>query len=352
MAYSITLKPSGRSFPCKAGNTILQAGLDQGLKLPYGCRDGACGACIATLIEGEISYEGREPLGLSEAEREQGKILPCLAVPQSDLVIELEEMPLQAHPARVLPVRVEGMQQLAHDVMQLWLKPPAMEPLDYAPGQYINILLKDGRKRAFSLASAPREDGLLELHIRHVSGGSFTDFVFEHLHEDQRMRIEGPLGRFTLHENRNRPMLLVAGGTGFAPIKAIIEQLIASGFERPLKLFWGVRARRDLYMGALAETWAAEHDNIDFVPVLSQPLPEDGWQGETGYVHEAVIRQVRDVADYDIYLCGPPVMVETAGKALVEAGACASDMFSDAFEYSADTLRAIAAARRRARATD
>ncbi|PID49475.1 MAG: CDP-6-deoxy-delta-3,4-glucoseen reductase [Proteobacteria bacterium] len=342
--YTVTIQPGKHTFQVDEQENLLQAGLREGLALPYSCQGGSCGVCAATILKGQVDYPNGEPLGLSPDEREQGRALLCQAVAVSDLELESKHLgEVEDLPVKLLPARVEKMRQLNHDVMELTLKLPATEHLHFLAGQYIEVLLRDGKRRAFSLANAPFDDQFLELHIRHVPGGQFTDYVFNEMKVRALLRIEGPLGSFYIHE-AERPLILVGGGTGFAPLKSMIEQLKADGFKREVYLYWGVRSQADLYMEALPRSWAAQYDNFHYVPVLSEPKAEDNWQGRTGWVHEAVVLDFSDLAGFDIYMSGPPAMILAGKKAFAEQGVPADQLYSDSFEYSSDTLKALAEA--------
>ncbi|WP_455212564.1 CDP-6-deoxy-delta-3,4-glucoseen reductase [Kaarinaea lacus] len=338
MSFSIKVEPSGRSFSVQEDEIILNAGLRQGLNLPYGCRDGHCGSCKARLLKGEVSYPNHlaEALCLSDEERIAGIALLCQAKPSSDITLHAHLVGTGDEiTVKKLPCRVQSKTLLCHDVMELTLKLPVTERLQFLAGQYIDILLPDGRRRSFSLANAPHDDQLLVLHIRHVEGGEFTDYVFNQLAEKSIMRIEGPLGGFYLREDSDRPMIFMAGGTGFAPIKSLMEHCIAENTTRSIRLYWGVRAKRDLYGHDLANQWAQQHAHITYTPVLSEPAPSDAWQGKTGYVHQAIVDDIPDLSAYEIYACGPPAMVAAAKPAFVSRGLIEAHYFSDAFEFQA-----------------
>lgn len=339
MKHQVTVRSSGHQFFVESGESVLDAALRQGIALPYGCRGGSCGACMGAVLGGEFHYPDGLPAGISEADAESGKALFCQAQCGSDLIIEAREVASAADiEVRNLPVRVQIKEELAHDVMRLYLKLPKSERLQFLAGQYIDIVLKEtGHRRAFSMANAPHDDDFIELHIRHAMGGEFTDYVFAAMGEKALLRIEGPLGTFVLREDTDRPWLFVGGGTGFAPLKAMIEHAIAKGETRPMHLFWGVRAKRDLYLAELPAQWARDYPNVQFTPVLSDPMDEDDWEGETGWVHEAVVRAYPDVSAYDIYIGGPPVMVEACRDAFLERGGSMDHMFSDSFDYAALT---------------
>lgn len=340
MVFRITLEPAGKTFESADGESILDAALRAGIGLPYGCRDGLCGACRGKVLSGEISHEGTSINALGEAERAQGLALFCCAQARSDVRIEgREAQPAGAIPARTLPVRVEILERLAPDVMLLELKLPGSEEFNYFAGQYIDILVGGGRRRAFSLAGAPGA-GTLQLHIRRVPGGEFTGRVFDSLKVRDLLRIHGPHGSFFLREDSPKPIILVARGTGFAPIKAMVEAALARGEPRPIHLYWGGKQRRDLYLDGLANAWAAAHPSIHYVPVLSAPVDDDDWHGRRGVVSEAVIEDFPDLSGYQVYACGSPRMVASARRDFVERCALPeSEFFADAFEYSNDPTR-------------
>lgn len=226
--------------------------------------------------------------------------------------------------------------QLAHDVMRLDLKLPEGTGFNFLAGQYIDILLKTGHRRSYSIANAPHEGDHIELHVRHAKGGEFSEFVFEHLETKALLRMEGPLGSFYLREDSDRPIIFMAGGTGFAPIKGIIEHALHMDISRPMHLYWGVCSKQDLYMDELPAKWAAEHAHITYVPVLSDPLNEDNWQGRTGFVHEAIMADFDDLSGFDIYAGGPPQMVHAGFDAFAKKGLTEEHYFSDSFEYAKD----------------
>lgn len=334
MTFTITTEPANHRFDVAEGETLLEAALRQNIGVPYGCRSGHCGSCIAELGSGTVDY----PSGLIDALDGQGEgaCLVCQAVPTSDLVLKVHEIERSAEvEARTLPCRVAKKERLNHDVMRLYLKLPDNQRLQFFAGQYLDFILRDGRRRAFSIANAPHDDDFIELHLRQVPDGEFTNYVFDEMQEMTILRIEAPLGTFVLREKSDRPMIFMGGGTGFAPIKGMIEHAIHVGIDRPMKLYWGARSERDLYLPELPRRWAMEHANIEYVPVLSEP--DADWSGRTGFVHEAVAADHPELAGFDIYMSGPPVMVE-AGRAAFEArGATMEHMFSDAFEYAADS---------------
>lgn len=343
MGFEVSVQPSDHRFRAEPGETVLDAALRQGLSLPYGCRDGVCGSCRGEVLSGQIDH-GKAPLEvLSTADRQAGFALFCCATAKSDLRIESREVrSLDDIPVRTLPARVQRLTRAAPDVMLIELKLPANERLQFLPGQYVDILLKEGKRRAFSLANPPHQDDFLQLHVRHVPGGQFTGHVFNTMKERDLLRLRGPHGSFFLRTDSEKPMLLVAGGTGFAPIKAIVEQAIAEGCKRPMDLYWGGRGRADLYLLQLAEQWPARHATIDFIPVLSDPPAGDHWNGRTGLVHQAAMTDHPDLSGYQAYVCGSPAMVAAARRDfLTRCHLPADEFFADSFDYAADVREAI-----------
>jgi CDP-4-dehydro-6-deoxyglucose reductase, E3 len=336
MSYQITVQPSGRQFAAETDETVLDAALRQGVLLPYGCKDGACGACKGKLLEGSVDM-GSAPLqSLHEDERAAGLILTCCAKAQSDLSIECKQLGTASEfPVKTLPSRIEVFEKLAPDVIEIHLRLPANEVLQFHAGQYIDILLKDGKKRSFSLANAPRDDNMLELHIRHVPGGLFTEQVFTTMKARDILRFNGPHGSFYLREDSAKPLILLAGGTGFAPIKAIVEHTIAKQIERPIHIYWGAKAKVDLYQNALPEAWAQAHPHIHYVPVLSEPAAGDAWSGRTGFVHQAVMADFPDLSAHQVYACGSPLMIDVAKRDFVsQCKLPEEEFFADAFTFS------------------
>lgn len=334
MIHQVYLAGRDRSFAADAGETVLEAGLRQHLTLPFGCRSGGCGSCRVQLLRGEVEHR-LPPPALSQAERDAGYILMCLAEARSELTLDLHQPArMERLRPRQLPVRAHARTALSHDVIGLSLKLPRGEIFDYLPGQYVDFLLEDGKRRSFSIANAPNGE-TLELHLRIAPGGRFAHWVRDEMPERAILRIEGPLGAFYVREDSERPMLLMAGGSGFAPVKAMLEDLFARGSTRPAHLFWGVRSREDLYLHALAERWAAEQPQFRYTPVLSEP--DAGWNGERGFVHEALLRAYPRLAGYEIYLSGPPVMVRIGKDAFAAAGLDADHLFYDSFDYAFET---------------
>ena len=335
----ITIQSSDHQFEARQSQTIIEAAIDAGVNLPYGCRNGTCGTCKGSIISGEVDYGDYAESALTDTEKSAGKALFCCTRALSDVVIECRELLSDVIPPRILPTRVERKEQLSHDVMALFLKLPNSERLQFKAGQYLEFLLKDGKRRAFSIANAPHVEQYIELHLRLIPGGQFTEYVFNEMPEKAILRIEAPFGSFYLREESEKPMIMVAGGTGFAPIKGIIEHLLYKNSTRPVKLYWGARALADLYMPQLPEAWAKHYPHIEFIPVLSDALPEDNWQGRTGLVHQAVLDDFAKsgLAEYEVYCCGAPAMVEVAHASFMQAGLPEDAFLSDAFSYAKPT---------------
>jgi len=333
--FHMLAHPDNRIIPVREGEQLLEAALREEMPVPYECRNGGCGECKGTLLYGKVDYGTYQETALSDEERAAGKVLLCCATPLSD--VEIEYVPTGTAgqvPVRVYTARIAKMNRLSHDVMQLNLKVQGDElPFFYA-GQYINVLLPGGQKRSFSFATAPHERDHIELQIRLVPGGLFTTRVFNELKEGDTLDFEGPLGSFFLREDSEKPIIFVAGATGFAPVKSMVEHAFRTGLKRRMYLYWGVRSLRDLYLADLPRQWEREHSNFRFVPVLSDPAPEDDWTGRTGLVHTAILADFPDLSNHQIYACGSVAMVETAHPAFVAHGMSEHDCFSDAFKLA------------------
>lgn len=340
----VTIKPSNHSFNADENETVLAAALREGITLPYGCRNGACGACKGKIIEGSVDYGNPQPHVLADFEKKAGLALFCQARALTDLVIEAREISgVGQLNIRKLPCRVQEMRRVAHDVIVLKLKLPANERLQFMAGQYLDILMKDGKRRSYSMGNPPHDDEHIELHVRNMPNGAFTEFVFNRMKEKDILRFEGPLGTFFLREDSDKPIIFVASGTGFAPIKSILEHIFHNGTSRQMLLYWGGRRPADIYMGELAGNWQRDHDNFTFIPVVSDALPEDDWKGRTGLVHRAVMEDFPDMSGYQVYACGAPVMVEAAHKDFTTGRKLPEEEFySDAFTPSVDPKPAAA----------
>jgi CDP-4-dehydro-6-deoxyglucose reductase len=325
--FQISFRPGDLSAEARFGETLLEAGLRKGIALAYDCRNGGCGVCKATLLHGSVDYGVYQKSALSDAERRSGKLLLCCASAHSDLDVELEE-------GHEWQASVEHMSRLAPEVMLLKLRVHGSTLLEYRAGQYINIVLDGGETRSFSFATAPRTSALVELHVRLIPGGRFSTHVFTQMKQGDRLRFRGPFGAFTMQEESHHPIIFVAGATGFAPVKSMLEHAFERDVRRPMVLYWGVRSRQDLYMAELPERWAHEHPNFSFVPVLSDPKPQDKWTGRTGLVHQAIIEDFPTLQGYEVYACGSLQMVQSAHPEFIAHGLAEDSCFSDAFSYS------------------
>ena len=336
--FSVLVQPSGRAFSVDASESLLAGGIRQGVGLPYGCKDGACGSCKCKKISGTVVHGNHQDKALSAAEEAAGMVLTCCATATSDLVLESRQVSLEGSlPVRKMPARISSMQRKSPDVIQLQLQLPATESFQYRAGQYIDVLLRDGARRSYSMANAPHTGPSLDLHIRHMPGGRFTDLVFGSMKERDIVRIEGPMGSFFLREDSNKPLVLLASGTGFAPIKALIEHMQERQITRPATLFWGGRRPHDLYMDGWVRAQCAVMPHLSYVPVVSDALPEDKWQGRTGFVHQAVLEDIPDLSGYQVYACGAPVVVESAQRDFSDlAGLDEAEFFADSFTSEAD----------------
>ncbi len=339
-AFHITIEPSGRTFTVTADETILAAGISQGINLPYGCKDGACGSCKCKKISGSVQHGAHQSKALSDAEETQGFVLTCCASPLSDVVLESRQVTLAgAFAIKKMPTRIKLMEKKSPDVMRLLLQMPANEVFAYHAGQYIEFLLAGGVRRSYSMASAPHLiDQGLELHIRHMPGGKFTDQVFGSMKERDILRIEGPFGSFYLREDSDKPVVLLGSGTGFAPLKALIEHMQFKGLTREVTLYWGGRRPADLYMNDWVQAKLTEMPKLRYVPVVSDALPEDHWQGRTGFVHRAVLQDLPDLSGYQVYACGAPIVVESARADYLAAGLPEDEFYADAFTSEADKV--------------
>lgn len=336
MTYRISLQPGGDAFDAADDQTVLEAALGAGLLLPHSCRDGACGACKGKVVQGTVDHGKSSASALSPAEQSEGYALFCCAKALSDLVIEARNVTRANDiPVKKMPTRVQKLQRLAEDVMLIDLKLPASEAFRFHAGQYIDILLADGQRRSFSIANAPHDASHIELHVRRIDGGRFTGHVFAGMKEKEILRCEGPLGSFWLREDSQRPIVMVAGGTGFAPIKGMIEHAIHSGLQRPITLYWGARNRAGLYLDELARSWETALPGLRYIPVLSDAADDDAWNGRRGLVHQAVLDDFADLSGHEVYACGAPAMIDAARSSFCTTRQLPEDAFlADAFTFA------------------
>jgi len=340
--FTITVQPSGRTFTAAPTETVLAAGISQGIGLPYGCKDGACGSCKCKMMSGTVEHGPHQEKALTTEDAAAGFILTCCAKPQSDLVLESRQVTEEgALPIKKMPTRVSSMERVSGDVIVMKLQLPANDTFLYRAGQYVEFMLRDGARRSYSMASAPGEGVPMELHIRHMPGGKFTDLVFGSMKEKDILRIEGPFGSFYLREKSDAPIIMLASGTGFAPIKALLEHMQQKGITRRTTLYWGGRRPSDLYMDGWVNAFAAGNPWLHYVPVVSDALTEDAWTGRTGFVHRAVLEDHKDLSGHHVYACGAPVVVDSAKQDFcAQAHLPEEFFFADAFTSEADKARA------------
>ena len=345
MSFNVTVQPSGRTYTANADEALLAAAIRSGIGLPYGCKDGACGSCKCKKIEGTVVHGPHQLKALSHEEEAAGFILTCCGVAHSDIVIESRQVTDEsAFPVKRMPARLSSFAKASHDVMVMRLQLPAADVFKYHAGQYVEFLLRDGDRRAYSMANAPHtqaENASIELHLRHMPGGKFTDHVFGAMKEKEIMRVEGPFGSFYLREDSTKPMVLLASGTGFAPIKAMIEHMQFKRITRPAVLYWGGRRPADLYLHDWVMARVAEMPNLRYIPVISDALPEDAWTGRTGFVHKAVLQDMPDLSAYQVYACGAPIVVDSAQADYIAAGLPAEEFFADSFVTEKEKAQAV-----------
>ncbi len=337
-SFAISVQPSGILFEAQPGESLLAAGIRQGIGLPYGCKDGACGSCKCKLVAGQVAQSNFQRKALSEDEEAQGFVLTCSAKALSDITLESRQVtPAGALPVKKMPTRVSSLLRKTDDVIVMQLQLPANDTFVYRAGQYVEFILRDGARRSYSMANAPSQGPGVELHIRHMPGGRFTDPVFGSMKEKDILRIEGPMGSFFLREESSKPMVFLASGTGFAPLKALLEHMQHCGITRPVTLYWGGRRPADLYMDDWVRAQCDAMPNLRYVPVVSDALPEDAWQGRTGFVHRAVLEDFPDLSGHQVYACGAPVVVDSAKRDFGALAALPTDeFFADAFTSEAD----------------
>jgi CDP-4-dehydro-6-deoxyglucose reductase len=348
MSFTVTVRPSNKTFACEEGQSVLDAAQKAGIILPYGCKNGACGSCKGKVLSGHVTHGPHQANLLPPNELAAGAALFCCAHPHGDLEIEARVVSMAGDIVpRKMPVRVAAIERVADDVIVLKLQLPANEKLQFFAGQYLEFLLKDGKRRSYSMASAPHVQGPVELHIRHMPGGLFTDQLFGStqpaLKERDILRVEVPLGTFFLREDTGKPIILLASGTGFAPIKAIAEHIFFKNIhqKRKVTLYWGCRSKKDLYLHDLPQQWARDH-GITYVPVLSDALAADDWTGRTGFVHQAVMQDFPDLSGHEVYACGAPVMVDSAKRDFTAKCLLPADAFyADSFTSAADLAGAV-----------
>jgi len=336
--FRVKLAGTDRAFTVARGESILSAALRQGVMLPYSCKNGTCGSCKGLIQSGEVHYPFHPPLALERSDIAAGQALLCQAEPLEDLVIAVREIEaVRDIEIRKLPARVVAKTFLSSDVVSLRLKLPAAQRLRFLAGQYVDVLLAGGRRRAFSIASCPSLENEIELHVRHVEGGDFTGFVFDKLHEGDLLRLEGPLGNFFIRNDEpERPLLMVAGGTGFAPLKSMIENLLENGDRREIDLYWGARTRAGLYLDELPAGWARDYAHIRYRRAVSDPGDAPELDCFNGLVQDALLAEHPELSGFDMYMSGPPAMIDAAKASFLRHGAAADRLYYDSFEFGFD----------------
>jgi len=334
MAYTAKLNRQDITFIVNKDESILDAAIRQGHNLSYGCRNGECGSCIAEITNGTFFYNGENPVYQEHESPKERKAFLCQARASSDIEINANMLETEAEiTLKQLPCRVKSTEKLNNSVMRIILELPKTEQLEFLPGQYVDFILPDNKKRSFSLANPPHENQELEFHIRHYDGGVFSEYAFNELKNNALLKIEGPLGQFTL-QNSERPIIMIAGGTGFAPIKSIVEHTLKINDPRSIHFYWGARLESDLYLHKIAHQWTEKYPHITYTPVLSEIDNLKNWSGKTGYVHEAVLEDYSDLSDHDVYACGPPPMIDAIVNAFPEHHLREGSLFSDSFEFA------------------
>jgi CDP-4-dehydro-6-deoxyglucose reductase len=333
-AFEVRITPHGRVVRVPAGQSILDAALDAGLNLPHSCKSGHCSSCRARLLAGQIRYPRGTPLGITAEEARTGQVLLCQAQPLSDLTVDVRLVAQVAEvEIKTLPCRIAHLNPMAADVMQVFLRLPSVESLAFQAGQYLDVLLEDGARRSFSIASPPHDAGLIELHARYVPGGGFTERLFKELRPGALLRIEGPIGQF-VYRPGSAPLIFIAGGTGFAPLKSMLRHMLERGVERQIYFYWGARRHEDLYEEGLVLQWARTFAQLQFTAVLSEASVQEAGGRQLGWVHEVVLARHPDLSLFDIYAAGPPALVEAVRATFPAAGARADALFFDSFDYA------------------
>jgi len=344
LQYQVELKKSGRTFLVEEDETVLDAAIRQGIQLPYGCKNGACGSCKGKLLEGHIQHGEHSQSALSPLDETAGATLLCCAHPKSNVVIDVREIQGGGDiPVRKVPCRIQTISYPSNDVAILQLQLPASERFQFLAGQYLEFLLKDNKRRAYSIASAPHQEGPIELHIRHLPGGLFTDPLFgqaadgKPIKEKDILRFEGPQGSFFLREDTQKPIIFLASGTGFAPIKSILLHMREKRIEREIHFYWGGRRPQDLYMDSLCKEFASTMPHFHYIPVISEAQPEDHWTGRTGFVHRAVMDDFSDLSMFQVYACGAPIVIQSAQNDFIkQCGLPDDEFYADSFTSEAD----------------
>lgn len=342
MTYEVTIEPLGETIEVEEEQTILDAALRAGVWLPHACCHGLCATCKVQISDGEVEQGDASPFALMDFERDEGKCLACCATPMSDLVIEADiddDPDAETHPVDDFRGRVTAIEQLTPTVKRLRIE--LDRDIAFQAGQYINLQLPNIEKpRAFSLANQPSEGRCIELQIRHVPGGEATTYIHETLAEGDSVDVTGPYGRFFVRTSDDGGALFLAGGTGLSSPRSMILDLLEKGDGRDITLIYGARNLSELYDRAFFEDLAVEHDNVRYIPALSEPADGDDWDGETGFVHDVAKRVYdNDFRGNKAYLCGPPVMIDACITTLMQGRLFERDIHMEKFLSAADAAQ-------------
>lgn len=330
MTKTVEIRQAQRSIRVPEVRTILEVALEEGIPYPHGCRSGRCGSCKSRLVSGEVDLLPHTPFALSPSERSQGLILACRAQPLSDLTVSWlgKEEEKADHPVRRIRTQVVALENATHDIKRVRLMPEDGPPLAFTAGQYAQVTFPGAPTRDYSMANMPGETEL-EFHIRRIPGGAASERVATRLARGDRVEVRGPLGSAFLRESHTGPILAVAGGSGLAPIKSIVETAHAHGLRQPIRVYFGVRTERDLYLVDHFQRMAKAYPNLSFAPVLSEEPRSDRYR--TGFVTDAIAMDVSDLDGWKAYMAGPPAMIDAAGPLLQERGLRSEDMHVDVF---------------------
>ena len=334
----LTLPQIGRRISVAAEQTILQAAVEAGVAYPHGCRSGRCGSCKSRLTSGDVKLGKHSPFALTEEDRAKGLILACRSVPTTDVTVEWLDVDYVAMPTVAQGATVVAVESKTHDILAIRLKLDDRSAFRFTAGQYLSLAIPGAPTRHYSMASRP-DDELVELHVRLVPGGRTSSLIHASLKAGDRVEIKGPSGSAYLRDAHAGPIVAVAGGSGLAPIKSIVETALGAGMSQPIHLYFGVRTQDDLYLVDYFR-WLEQHfSNLDFVPVLSRAV-ETGWR--TGFVSDALAEDHRQLVGAKAYVAGPPAMVDAVGSVLAARGVASSDIHADVFFTPEEDIGAVA----------
>jgi phenol/toluene 2-monooxygenase (NADH) P5/A5 len=341
MTYRLTIEPLSHAVEVEEHQTLLDAALRNGVYLPHACLHGLCGTCKVQVLEGEVDHGEASPFALMDFERDEGKCLACVATALGDVVIEAdidEEPDAEMHPMKDFEGTVTALVDLTPTAKGVFIELEG-DGINFQAGQYVNLHVPGVElPRAFSLANAPSEKRRIELNIRHVSGGQATEYIHNNLKVGDKLKLNGPYGRFFVRRSAPEKLLFLAGGTGLSSPKSMILDLLEKGESREITLVYGARNRAELYGDTLFLDLAGKHANFTYVPTLSQPDEGDNWAGETGYVHDAATKRFGgDFRNHKAYMCGPPGMIDACITALIRGRLFERDMHMEKFISAADT---------------